>query len=186
MIDSRVQLVLKPENAEGQVVKVAMEQDWELRVMGNRKADVFINVFLTDDEAEVRYTEDPLTGIPFVTIRGAGCAEIAELFRPACVLREFPEALALLQRETDRDQQLLAIGAAANTAPEQPVAELVEAFRALAANPDPGIRQAVVIATGCRPWPELVEIVRGLSERDEVEHVRANARLLLEGLAGQR
>ncbi|MEV0704650.1 hypothetical protein AB0I53_42960 [Saccharopolyspora sp. NPDC050389] len=59
---------------------------------------------------------------------------------------------------------------------------MVERFRALAADTGPGVRQSVVVATGYRPWLELVEIVRRLSATDDVEHVRENARLLLEGL----
>jgi hypothetical protein len=47
---------------------------------------------------------------------------------------------------------------------------------------DPGVRQAVVVATGYLPWPDLVELVRELAEQDPVDHVRHNAGILLEGL----
>ncbi|KMS75321.1 hypothetical protein ACM01_10035 [Streptomyces viridochromogenes] len=183
MADYDVRLALKAEKAEAGVASFAMRNRWEMRILGNRKADIFMNVWITSDRVEVHYIEDPLTGIPFVTFRGENSARTAEMLKASCNVWEFSEALEGARRAADRDARLTAVYAAAFTAPEQPVDEMIELFHSLATDPDAGVRQSIVVSTGYVPWPQLVEIVRELSRTDPVDHVRENARLLLEGLS---
>ena len=82
----------------------------------------------------------------------------------------------------DRDATLKAVYATAYTAPPAPVDSAVQAFESLSRSSDTGLRQAVVVATGYLPWPPLVEIVRRLAKTDPVDHVRHNARVLLDGI----
>ncbi|MFJ7946230.1 HEAT repeat domain-containing protein [Streptomyces sp. NPDC096354] len=183
MADFDIRLTLKHMKAEPSVIRVAEMNDWDLRIMGNRKAQVYLDKWVTPDgRAEIHYVEDPLTGIPFVTFRGEGAGEAAQLVEAGCQLWDFREALDMINAAQSRDDRLTAIYAAAFTAPERPVDSLVEVFRSLAADPDPGIRQSVVVATGYVPWPALVELVQRLAETDQVHHVRHNAQVLLEGL----
>ncbi|MBM9623151.1 hypothetical protein ACFQ60_09385 [Streptomyces zhihengii] len=182
MTDYDIRLTLRPEKSEASMVSLAMRNRWDMRVMGNRNADVFTNVWVTSAGVSVHYVEDPLTGTPFVTLRGAGSDEAAELIKTSCDVWEFPEAVQALATATDRDDRLRAAYAAAFTAPDQPVEELVILFRAMAADSDPGIRQAVIVSSAYTPWPPLVDIVRHLAVNDSVDHVRENARVLLEGM----
>lgn len=183
MADFDIRLILKHAKAEPSVIRVAEMNDWDLRIMGNRKAEVYVDKWITSDgRAEIHYVEDPLTLIPFVTFRGEGSYDAARLVKEACHLWEFQEALDTINSAQDRDDRLTAIYAAALTASERQVDSLVEAFGSLAADPDPGIRQSVVVATGYLPWPALVELVQHLADTDPVDHVRHNAQVLLEGL----
>ncbi|MFD7753023.1 HEAT repeat domain-containing protein [Streptomyces sp. NPDC059757] len=183
MADFDIRLTLKHVKAEPSVIRVAEMNDWDLRIMGNRKAQVYLDKWVTPDgRTEIHYVEDPLTGIPFVTFRGEGSGEAAQLVEAACQLWDFQEALDMIVTAHSRDDRLTAIYAAAFTAPERPVDSLVEVFRSLAADTDPGIRQSVVVATGYVPWPALVELVQHLADTDPVDHVRHNAQVLLEGL----
>lgn len=67
-----VRLTLKAGRmAEPSVIRVAERNDWFLNRMGNRKAEIYLDQWITPDEkTDIRYIEDPLTGLPFVTIRG--------------------------------------------------------------------------------------------------------------------
>ncbi|WP_329236832.1 HEAT repeat domain-containing protein [Actinoallomurus sp. NBC_01490] len=179
-----VRLTLKAGRmAEPSVIRVAERNDWFLNRMGNRKAEIYLDQWITPDEkTDIRYIEDPLTGLPFVTIRGEGVETAERLLRESCDLWEFEEALQALETPGDRDATLTAIYATAYTAPPDPVADVVNAFNSLLCDSDPAIRQAIVVATGYAPWPQLVDIVRHLAETDPVDHVRNNARILLEGL----
>ncbi|MGI5400828.1 HEAT repeat domain-containing protein [Streptomyces sp. CA-135486] len=183
MADFDIRLTLKHAKAEPSVIRVAEMNDWDLRIMGNRKTEVYVDKWVTPDgRAEIHYVEDPLTGIPFVTFRGEGSDDAAQLVEEACQLWDFQEALDSINTAQSRDDRLTAIYAAAFTAPERQVDSLVEVFRSLATDPDPGIRQSLVVATGYLPWPALVELVRHLADTDPVDHVRHNAQVLLEGL----
>lgn len=183
MTDFDVRLTLKHPKAEPSVIRVATLNKWDLRVMGNRKAEVYVDKWIASDgRTEIHYVEDPLTGLPFVTVRGDGAGEAARLLREGCDVWGSAEALAAIEAAATRDDRLTAIYATAFTAPAAQDDAVVDVFRALAQDPDPGIRQSVVVATGYLPWVALVELVRDLAANDPVEHVRHNAGVLLEGL----
>jgi hypothetical protein len=169
--------------AEPSVIRIATWHHWDLRGMGNRKAEIYVDKWVTfDGRTEIHYVEDSLTGLPFVTFRGAGSSEAAELIRTGCDVWGFSEALAAIGTAATRDDRLTAVYAAAFTAPGRQVDSAVEVFRSVSRDPDPGIRQSVIVATGYLPWPGLVELVRDLGDADPVDHVRHNARVLLDGL----
>ena len=183
MTDFDVRLTLKQPKAEPSVIRIATLNKWDLRVMGNRKAQVYVDKWVApDNRTEIHYVEDPLTGLPFVTFRGDGSEEAARLVQEGCQVWEFSEALAAIEAADSRDDRLTAVYATAFTAPGRQIDAVIEVFRAIAQDPDPGIRQSVIVATGYLPWPGLVELVRGLSGSDPVDHVRHNARVLLDGL----
>lgn len=183
MADFDIRLTLKQPKAEPSVIKVATLNKWDLRVMGNRKAEVYLDKWVTpNNKTEIHYVEDPLTGLPFVTFRGDGSAEAAAIVQESCNVWEFPEALAAIDHAATRDDRLTAVYATAFTAPKRQIDSVVEVFRALTEDPDPGIRQSVIVATGYLPWPGLVDLVQHLADTDPVDHVRHNARVLLEGL----
>jgi hypothetical protein len=183
MTDFDVRLTLKQPKAESSVIRIATLNRWDLRVMGNRKAELYVDTWVTpDDRTEIHYVEDPLTGLPFVTFQGDGSEEAARLVRQGCSLWEFSDALATVGTADSRDGKLTAVYAVAFTAPRRQVDSVVDVFRVIAQDADPGIRQSVVVAAGYLPWPGLVELVRGLAGSDLEDHVRHNARVLLEGL----
>ncbi|MGY0059855.1 HEAT repeat domain-containing protein [Streptomyces sp. LZ34] len=119
----------------------------------------------------------------YVTVEGEGSEAVAEQVRENCDLWSWQEAQAALRAATGRSDTLVALYAAALTAPETQRRSLVEDFRAITRDPDPGLRQAVIIATGYLPWPGLVELVEELRDNDPERHVRENARLLLDAPA---
>ncbi|MEU6074446.1 hypothetical protein [Micromonospora sp. NPDC047074] len=125
MADNEIRLTLKRGKAESSVVSTAMSNRWMMHTMGNRNVDVFVNGWSTPQGVDVRYVEDPLTGIAFVTLRGTRSHEVAELLRQRCDLWDFAEALETLRqlkpRNKYRDARLAAAYATAYTAPDEPV-----------------------------------------------------------------
>lgn len=93
-----------------------------------------------------------------------------------------PDAVVAIQEANNRNDKLRAIYAAVLSAPAAEDAAVVDALCPLVDDPDPGIRQSLIVATGYRPWPGLISMVRELRDRDPVDHVRENARILLEGI----
>ncbi|PUB26301.1 HEAT repeat protein [Promicromonospora sp. AC04] len=163
--------------------RVAWDLDWDLDGVGNVNEDPYVDIWLAEDESvEVHYVEDGLVGLSYVTLYGDDVAAVRDEIAARCDLWSPESALTALRAATDRDDRLRALYAAAlSAAGSDPT--LVDDFRAIARHDeDPGLRQAVVVATGYLPWPELVELVRELSENDDVDHVRHNAQVLLDGL----
>ncbi|MFI9309552.1 HEAT repeat domain-containing protein [Streptomyces triculaminicus] len=177
-------LVLKSEVGRDDVELAAWEFDWNLVEMGEEGAEVYIDIWQTDDEkTEIHYVEDRLIGLNYLTLRGGGVDMEVQRIETALQLWSLDDALESLRVVTGRDEWLVTIYAIALTAPEgEERDDVVDVFREFAADPDPGIRQAVVVATGYRTWPALVEIVEELHRNDPVDHVRKNAGILLEGI----
>ncbi|MFF2955040.1 HEAT repeat domain-containing protein [Kitasatospora sp. NPDC057965] len=193
MTRSFTRLVLRPEFGEHDFKLVVWDLFWDLLDLGRQEDGAVVDSWLTPDGgAEVHYVDDRITGMRYVTIRGDGAAGAEAELRPRCRVWTLDEALSALREASDRNEQtegtdrndrLVALYAAALTAEGPEDRSLVEAFAAAARDGDPGIRQAVVVATGYLPWPGLVALVKELSRTDPVDHVRHNARVLLEGLA---
>jgi hypothetical protein len=183
MTDFGHRLVLKPTVGEPHLLQVARARKWILDDVGDDNADTYIDVWLTADErTEIHYVEDSLVGLKYVTVRGEEADSVAESIRTDCDLWTLPEALAALRAATTKDERLMTAYAVALTAAGNQDPAVVDAFRVLAGDPDEGIRQSVVVATGYLPWSALVELVRQLRDTDPVAHVRENAHVLLEGI----
>ncbi|MFB6891287.1 HEAT repeat domain-containing protein [Kitasatospora sp. NPDC056327] len=177
-------LVLRPEFSEHDFKLVVWDLFWDLLDLGRKEDGAVVDSWLTPDgTAEVHYVDDGTTGMRYVTIRGDGAAAAEAELRSRCKVWTLDEALAALRRPAGRNDKLVALYAAALTAEGPEERSVVEAFATAARDDDPGIRQAVVVATGHLPWPGLVALVEELGRTDPVEHVRHNARVLLEGLA---
>ncbi|MFG2905225.1 HEAT repeat domain-containing protein [Kitasatospora sp. NPDC048286] len=184
MTRSFTRLVLRPEFTEHDFKLVIWDLYWTLLDLGRKEDGAVIASWLTPDgSAEVHYVDDGNIGMRYATIRGDGTADAEAELRPRCRVWTLDEALTALRRASDRNDRLVALYAAALTAegPEDP--SVVEALADAARDDDPGVRQAVVLATGYLPWPGLVALVEQLSRTDPVDHVRHNAQVLLEGLA---
>ncbi|GAA3710501.1 hypothetical protein GCM10022224_090000 [Nonomuraea antimicrobica] len=108
---------------------------------------------------------------------------MARHLRTDCALWSASEALAALGAATTRDEKLTLVYAAAPAATEQQGDQVAAAFQDVARDPDAGVRQSVIIATGYLPHPGLVDLVRRLRDGDPVEHVRKNAEILLTALS---
>ncbi|MGW7685112.1 HEAT repeat domain-containing protein [Kribbella sp. NPDC054772] len=178
-------LVLKQQPVTRTVLsQVTWDHDWDLVDVGRIGDDPYVDVWRTEDGAvEIHYVEDGLVGLSYVTLYGDDVATARGQIEAGCALWSPADALVAEQTAESRDDRLRAIYAAALSATGAPQTELVEAFRALArTDDDAGIRQAIVVATGYLPWPELVDLVRELGRDDPTDHVRHNAAVLLEGL----
>lgn len=183
MGEVKARLILKGDADETNVFQVARSRRWSLYDIGNRNSDIYMNIwFSKDGEVEIRYVEDPLTGLNFVTLRGEGSERVEQDIRSSLPTWEYREAVEVLREAEEKDHLLRAAYSAALTAPLEEDERLVEEMKKMSRSADGGIRQAVVVATGYCPWRTLVEIVEELRESDPVAHVRENARLLLEGL----
>lgn len=184
MTGFKERLVLKQQPLTRTVLSdVVWEYDWDLEGAGRIGDDPYVDYWQTaDGSVEIHYVEDGMVGLSYVTLYGDDVSIARSQVESLCALWSPPEALAAERATTDRDR-LRAIYAAALSASAPPDRELIDAFKALArTDDDPGIRQAVVVATGYLPWPELVELVEELSRDDPTEHVRNNAAIMLEGI----
>jgi hypothetical protein len=179
-------LVLTQQSVTEDVLSdVAWDLDWTLEGAGRVGDDPYVDVWRTDDgSVEIHYVEDGMVGLSYLTLYGDDVTAVSEQLRARCGLWTPDAALAALRSATDRSDRLRALYAAALAATGEPDRSLVEAFLGVARrDEDPGLRQAVVVATGYLPWPELVDLVRELSQNDPVDHVRHNAAVMLEGLS---
>ncbi|MFJ8622356.1 HEAT repeat domain-containing protein [Kitasatospora sp. NPDC093550] len=184
MTRSFTRLVLKPEFSEHDFKLVVWDLFWDVVDLGRKEDGAVVDSWLTPGgEAEVHYVDDRNIGVRYVTIRGDGAADAEAELRPRCRVWALDEALAALHRAADRNDKLIALYATALTADDPEDRSVVEALADAARDDDPAVRQAVVLATGYLPWPGLVAVVEELSRTDPVEHVRHNARVLLEGMA---
>ncbi|MFF2658447.1 hypothetical protein ACFVUH_13885 [Kitasatospora sp. NPDC058032] len=197
MTRSFTRLVLRPEFTEHDFKLVVWDLFWDLLDLGRQEDGAVVDSWLTPDGgAEVHYVDDRITGMRYVTIRGDGAAEAEAELRPRCRVWTLDEALTALHEAStvgadgaagaegsNRNDRLVALYAAALTAEGPEDRSVVEAFAGAARDADPGIRQAVVVATGYLPWPGLVALVEELGRTDPVDHIRHNAGVLLEGLA---
>jgi hypothetical protein len=175
--------VLKPDYALSELRRVAWDLDWDIVDFRREEAGAFVDIWTTyDKRTEVHYVDDQPIGMRYLTLRGEGSGETAEQIREKCDLWALSEARQALRVATDRNDKLVALYAAALTAPDAQDDSLVGDFRAVIHDPDAGVRQAVLIATGYLPWPGLVELVAQLRDNDPVEQVRENAGILLDGL----
>ncbi|MER6565673.1 HEAT repeat domain-containing protein [Streptomyces sp. NPDC001093] len=181
--------VLKPEVSRDDVELAVWEMDLNLFEMGDEEADVYVDIWRSDDEStEVHYVEDRPIGLAYMTLRGAAAQAYEQRIRESLACWSFDEVVDALTGAVDRDARLVAVYATVLTAAENPEEQrqreeaVAEQLRHVAADPDPGIRQSVVIATGYWPRPALVEIVREIQRSDPEPRVRENARILLEGI----
>lgn len=185
MTEFKERLVLKQQPLDRTVVsQVAWDLDWDLVDVGRVNEDPYVDVWRVEDESvEIHYVEDGMVGLSYVTLYGNDVGPVREQVSAKCELWSSKDALEALRTAMDRNDRLRALYAAALSASGAPNPLLIDAFSSVAQHDeDPGMRQAVVLATGYLPWPELVELVRKLSENDPVDHVRHNAQVLLEGL----
>jgi hypothetical protein len=177
-------LVIKASFTSDDVDFVSMQRGWVLE--GHRLPDgeAFVDIWKTlDGKTEIRQVDAQFIGTRYFTLRGFGSAEVARHLRQDCDLWTTGEALGELRKARSRNETLRLVYAAAVSAAEEDGAQVAQEFRAVVQNPDAGIRQSVIIATGFFPHPDLVELVRALGDSDPVDHVRRNAQLLLTGLS---
>ncbi|WP_328367603.1 HEAT repeat domain-containing protein [Streptomyces sp. NBC_00445] len=185
MTNFKERLVLKQQPLDRTVLsQVSWDYDWDLEGAGRVGDDPYVDIWRTEDQSvEIHYVEDGMVGLSYLTLYGDDVSAVREQIISQCALWSPAEALAAERAATDRDDRLRAIYAAALSESGASDPELVEAFRRIArTDEDPGIRQAVVVATGYLPWPELIELLEELRENDPADHVRHNAGVMLEGL----
>jgi hypothetical protein len=175
--------VLKPHVGRSDVELLAWDRDWNLAAMGNEEADVYVDVWSTDDgKNEIHYVEDRPIGLNYLTLRGENLEEVDEGIRGDFEILDFSEALQTLRGAVDRDSELRAFYAVALNATEDQRELVLQQFRAAARHSDVGMRQAAVMATGYLPWPDLVALVETMRRDDPDPLVRQNAEILLEGI----
>ncbi|MFJ8635791.1 HEAT repeat domain-containing protein [Streptomyces sp. NPDC093568] len=184
MTDFIERLVIKPGFSSDDVDFVSMQRGWILQRSRIPEGGAYVDTWVTlDRKTEIHQVDDQPIGTRYFTLRGPSSAEVARHIRQDCDIWSTDEALEALRRADARDEKLRLVYAAALSAGEQEAEHVVEAFRNLVGDPDAGVRQAVVIATGYFPQPGLVELVGELRDSDPVDHVRRNAALLLDGLS---
>ncbi|MER6145732.1 HEAT repeat domain-containing protein [Streptomyces sparsogenes] len=185
MADLSERLVIKPGFTSDDVDFVSMQWGWILQRHRIPEGGAYVDTWVTlDRKTEIHQVDDQPIGTRYFTLRGPGTAEVARHIRQDCDLWLIDEALDALRTADTRDEKLRLVYAAALSASEQDAEErVVPEFRNVMRDPDAGVRQSVVIATGYLPHPGLVELVRELRDRDPVEHVRRNAAILLDGLS---
>ena len=184
MTDFKERLVLKQPVDSSDVSQIGWDFDWDLYDIGDTSKEPYVDVWFTQDHSvEIHYVEDRLAGLNYITLRGNDVTPVSQQIRERCALWSPEDALQTLRRATNRDDKLRAIYAAALSASGSQNDVLIEEFRAIASNEGaPGIRQAVVVATGYLPWQQLVQLVADMRDSDPADHIRHNAQVLLDGL----
>ncbi|GAA3765219.1 hypothetical protein GCM10022225_59130 [Plantactinospora mayteni] len=175
-------LVLKPDYERSELLRVAWDLDWDVVDFRRKEAGALIDIWVTyDGRVEIHFVDDRPIGMRYITLRGEGGASVVAQLMERCDLWSFSEATDRLRIARSRVDKLVAIHAAALTAPKSQDDSLVNAYREFLEDPDAGVRQALTIAAGYVPWPGLLGLVEHLRDHDPVGHVRENARILLEG-----
>ena len=160
-----------------------MQRGWILKQVHKPEAGAYVDVWLTlDRKTEIHQVDDQPIGTRYFRLRGPGSEEVALHIQDDCELWSTPEALSKLRGASIRNEKLICIYAAALAANEEDGEQVTQEFRNVARDPDAGVRQSLIIATGYFPYSGLVELVRDLCDSDPADHVRKNARLLLDGL----
>jgi hypothetical protein len=118
----------------------------------------------------------------YFVVRGQDTVGVTQRIVDTCPTWTLHDALHAAWRVTERDDRLIAVYATALTAPDEPHPAVISELRRTAADPDPGIRQSVVIATAYLGWPELVPLVEELQRTDPADDIRFNSGILLTGL----
>ncbi|MEV6775291.1 HEAT repeat domain-containing protein [Streptomyces syringium] len=183
MVSFEKRLVLGPEVSRDDVEDLAWDLDWNIHELGEEEAGARIDIWRTDDgKTEIHRVEDRPIGLTYLTLRGAAVTMTEQQVRSVLRVWAQSDALVALHDADGRDERLRGLYALALTADDLRDGAVVNEFRAAASDPDPGIRQAVVVAAGYRPDPALVELVAELRESDPVSFVRENADILLKGI----
>ncbi|WP_037612266.1 HEAT repeat domain-containing protein [Streptomyces albus] len=184
MTDFVKRIVIKARFTSDDVDFVSMQRGWILQHHRKAEAGASIDIWVTSDRrTEIHQVDDRHIGTRYFTLRGPGSREVAEHIRQDCELWSISEALGELERVRARGEKLICIYAAALAAGEGDGERITQSFRDLVRDPDAGIRQSVIIATGYFPYPGLVDLVRDLRDSDPAAHVRKNAQILLDGLS---
>jgi hypothetical protein len=132
-----------------------------------------------DERTAVHYLEDPLTGVTFVRVRGAGKRTLlSDLATQVDLLGPEDAIDAAVEAETHNDR----VRAVFRVAVVHPrfSSEVAEIFQAYATEEsDPLLRRATLNAMGYRCWPECAELVAHVAESDSDPQVRETARQLI-------
>lgn len=177
-------LVIKANFTSDDVDFVSMRRGWILKQAQKPESGAFIDSWvMLDRKTEIHQVDDRPVATRYFTLRGPGSAEVARHIREDCELWSVPEALNALNGASNRDAELTLVYAVALAATARDGEQVTQAFQNIARDPDPAVRQSVIIATGYFPYPLLVDLVRQLRDGDPVDHVRDNAEILLDGLS---
>lgn len=184
MAGFKERLVLKPDYTLRALKRVAWDLDWDVVDLRREETGAFVDIWVTyDKQAEIHHVDDQPIGMRYVTVWGEEAKGVAEQIRQNCDVWTWREAQLALRAATDRNDKLAALYAVALAAPEAQNSSLVDDFRAITEDPDTGVRQAVIIATGYLPWLGLVKLVEELRDNDPDQQVRDNAQMMLDALS---
>jgi hypothetical protein len=176
-------LVLRHHISRDEVERLAWDMGWILVEVGDNGAEVYVDIWATpDEEVEIHYVEDHPIGLHYFVLHGKNTESVKETLVTTWNFWSAAQALRAFRHATNHDDKLIGLYAVALTAPPEPASDVLEVLRLAASDPDPGVRQAVIVATGYLGWPELVELVEQIHHDDPVSSLRANAGILLEGL----
>ncbi|PUB29997.1 hypothetical protein C8K30_102375 [Promicromonospora sp. AC04] len=157
---SSSRFVLKQDYSVRAVKRLAWDLDWDVVDFRREEAGAFVDIWITyDKRAEIHHVDDEPIGMRYLTVRGEGRDEVTQQIQEKCDLWSHEEARRGLKEAADRSQKLVALYAAALTAPGTQDDDFVGELRMAAMDEDPRVRQAVIIATGYLPWPGLTDLV---------------------------
>ncbi|MFF8958233.1 HEAT repeat domain-containing protein [Streptomyces sp. NPDC014894] len=183
MPHTKQRIVLHRQVTPDDIQDVAWDLDWNAIEVGIRDSGSLVDVWRTNDgETDIRFVQDFPIGTCYLLVSGRGVESVTENIRSRAFTWTFTEALSFTRRAAGRDDTLAGIYAVALSADSTDRDAAVELLHSMTRSPDPGIRQAVVIATGYLGWPELIDLVEEIHRTDAVYEVRANAGVLLDGL----
>lgn len=175
--------VLKDSCTSGAFKRLTWGFDWDLVDLGRVDAGARIDVWETEDEkTEIHLVTDEPIGLRYIVLHGQRQERVIHQITENCALWSYEEAVAALRGAASRNETLTGVYTVALTAPEDEDENVLDDFRKVGQDPDPGVRQSLVTAAGYLPWRGLVELVADLHAHDPVGFVRDNAGILLEGM----
>jgi hypothetical protein len=141
-----------------------------------QKEEAYEEVWATPDQTRaIHYVEDPVSGMPYVCIRGTDVASLVADFtsKLSCFWPE--ELIERAYYMTDHKEQRDNLYRLAITFPEY-TPEVFAIFEGFATtSPDPSLRWAALGAMAYRVWPECRTVVEGVAQEDKDERVRRSA-----------
>jgi HEAT repeat protein len=182
MTNAKQRIVLESGVTPDDVQGIAWDLNWNAVEVGDRAADVVVDVWASmDGKTEIRFIDDRPIALRYFTVQGDNRDLVVREIEDACQVWHFGDAVAAIGQASSRDAKLIAIYAAALSATSDDRPAEVSLLQSLARDDDPALRQSVLLAAGYLGWPELIPLVEEIGQSDPEEFIRHNSAILLEG-----
>jgi hypothetical protein len=150
------------------------------RVTPGDERRAYEQVWATPDQATaVHYLEDPLVGLPYLSLRGGDLQHYITAFVRHLEVLDGEDALEMAEGALQPGTQVEAIAHLAVTFPEYDPRAFSLFWGYATRAPDPVVREAAVNNMAYHAWPEFIPLLERIVAEDPEENVRRRAREIL-------